>query len=88
MAGRPRSIYERFTGSTLPPPELREGSHVVEQGEGLISIANVEYGLREYDPDLWRGVAEKNGVENPFMTDTDYRGKAIRIAARKLPEFV
>jgi nucleoid-associated protein YgaU len=85
---RPRSIYERSTESSLPPPAFRERRHAVEQGESLISIANREYRLSEYDPDLWRGIGELNGVENPFTLATDFSGTALRIPAKQLPEFL
>lgn len=85
---RPRSIYEQRTTSTLPPPELRERRHVVEQGESLISIANREYGLSEYDADLWRNMGLANKVENPFTIDMDFRGEALRVPAPPLPEFL
>jgi hypothetical protein len=85
---RPRSIYERKTTSALPPPELREGSHVVAQGESLMSISVREYDLEEYNPDLWREVGLLNKVENPFTFDSDFRGVRLRIPPRPLPDFL
>jgi hypothetical protein len=54
----------------------------------LISIANKEYALAEYDADLWRGIGESNNVENPFTLDADFRGKLLKIPAKSLPEFL
>jgi hypothetical protein len=88
MAGRPRSIYERFTTPTLPPPDQTEGRHLVIEEESLMSVANDEYGLEEYDPNLWRSVGEANGIENPFTFDTEFRRTNIRIPARSLPDFI
>ena len=85
---RPQSIYERRTNATLPPPDQVERRHAVIQGEGLISIANKEYALVEYDADLWRGIGESNGVENPFTLDADFRGKFLKVPAKSLPEFL
>ncbi|MBI3654077.1 MAG: hypothetical protein HY231_23855 [Acidobacteria bacterium] len=85
---RPKSIYERLTGSTLPPPDVRERGHAVIQGESLLSIANREYTLEEYDASLWREIGLQNRIENPFTLDTDYRGKLLRIPAKPLPDFV
>jgi len=85
---RPRSIYERKTSSTLPPPELRERLHRVVDNESLISVANKEYGLGEYDPDFWREVGTANHVTNPFTFAEDYLGQSIRIPARPLPSFI
>lgn len=84
---RPRSIYERETNPTLPPPEFIERTHVVVEGETLISIAKLEYGLSEYDPDLLRLIVDANNIENPFTFAQDFRGKTIRIPARPLPDF-
>ena len=84
---RPRSIYERFTKDVLPPPEFREGRHQVIQGESLISIANLEYSLEEYDPDRWRGVGLLNGVTNPFTFEQSFLGAIIRIPVPSLPDF-
>jgi len=88
MATRPRSIYERKSNATLPPPDQIERRHAVIQGEDLISIANKECGLAEYDADLWRGIGESNSVENPFTLDADFRGKLLKIPTKSLPEFL
>jgi hypothetical protein len=85
---RPRSFYERETKSTLPPPERREQSHVVQQGDSLIAIANRMYGRAEYEEDLWRMIAEANGVLDPFTFAEDFLGKRITIPAIPLPDFV
>jgi hypothetical protein len=84
---RPRSIYERGTSSTLPPPERRERSHVVEQGESLITIANRMFSLEEYDPGLWREIGLVNRVDNPFTFDPDFVGERIRVPGRPLPAY-
>jgi hypothetical protein len=84
---RPRSIYERRTTSTLPPPELREKLHRVVDQETLIGIANVEYLLQEYDPDRWREMAFLNGIDNPFSFVDEFIGQTIRVPAKPLPEF-
>ena len=88
MATRPRSIYERKTSATLPPPDQIERRHPVIQGEDLISIANKEYSLAEYGPDLWRGIAESNNVQNPFTLNAEFRGKVLKIPSKPLPEFL
>jgi nucleoid-associated protein YgaU len=85
---RPRSIYERLTKPTVPPPSLRARSHVVLDGEVLISIATKEYGLQVYDPDLWRDMALANSVENPVTFSNDFLGKRIIIPAPALPGFI
>jgi nucleoid-associated protein YgaU len=84
---RPLSLYERHTTSTLPPPDIRERSHVVVQNENLLSIANVEYALEEYAADLWRDCALANSIDNPFTFDTDLRGQLLRIPQKPLPDF-
>lgn len=83
----PRSIYERLTGATVPPPNRIERRHLVVGDEHLITIATIEYGLEEYDSSLWRAVASANGVENLFTFSEDFRGKRIRIPPPPLPEF-
>jgi hypothetical protein len=85
---RNKSIFERFTKPTVPPPSLRARSHVVLDGEVLISIATKEYGLLEYSPDLWRSIALSNNVENPVTFSNDFLGKRIIIPAPALPGFV
>jgi hypothetical protein len=84
---RPKSIYERKTITTLPPPELRERLHRVVDNELLLSVANKEYALSEYDPDLWRDLGIANQVSNPFTFDHDFLGKIVRIPAKPLPAF-
>jgi hypothetical protein len=84
---RPRSIYERFSSSTLPPPESRVRFHAVQQGESLISIANLEYSLAEYDPDLWRDMGIANLVQDPFTLDIAFRARSLRVLPRPLPDF-
>jgi hypothetical protein len=66
---------------------LRERGHTVVEGESLISIANKEYSLDEYDPNLWRDMALANGVQNPFTFDGDFRGRQLSVPARPLPDF-
>ena len=85
---RPRSILERFTNSTIPPPRLQERYHLVKASESLMSIANREYNLQEYDPDRWRDIGSVNGVENPILFGLEYLGQRIRIPAPALPDFV
>lgn len=85
---RSRSIYERKTSTTLPPPELRERLHRVVDNELLLSVSNKEYGLAEYDADRWRDLGIANGVTNPFTFDHDFLGKTIRVPAKPLPSFV
>lgn len=82
-----KSIYERSTTSTLPPPDLSERGHVVIQNESPLSIANREYGLEEYDVALWREIGIRNGIENPFTFDSEMRGRVIRIPQKPLPDF-
>ena len=84
---RPRSIYERKTSSTLPPPELRERLHRVVDNELLLSVANKEYALSEYDAGRWRDLGIANDVTNPFTFDQDFLGKTIRVPAPGLPDF-
>jgi hypothetical protein len=86
--GRPLSIYERLSQSTLPPPDISERSHLVAENESLLSIANSEYGLEEYDPDRWREVGLTNNIENPFTFDIEMRGTLIRLPAKPLPDFL
>jgi nucleoid-associated protein YgaU len=85
---RPRSFYERGTRSTLTPPERRERSHTVVQGETLVVVATVEYSLQEYRPELWRLIAEKNAVQDPFRFSMDLTGQSVRIPAEPLPDFL
>jgi nucleoid-associated protein YgaU len=89
---RPKSIFERHTSSTLPPPDRSEGAHFVKSGEFLINIANAEYKLEEYDPDRWREIGLENGVENPFLlgappAEGGFQGTLLRIPAPELPDF-
>jgi hypothetical protein len=84
---RPRSIYERQTTSVLPPPEYRERSHLVTENENLIVIASGEYGLEEYDSELWRLLGTTNKVLDPFTFDNDFTGLRVRVPARSLPPF-
>jgi nucleoid-associated protein YgaU len=58
---------------------VQDRDHTVAAGEDLIKIANEEYDLQKYSPDLWRTIAEVNGVENPFTFDQAFLGKKIRI---------
>ena len=93
MANRPRSIYERYSTSTLPPPDAVERTHLVLQGENIISIANAEYDLQEYSADLWRGILEANEIDDAALIDEEpenggYRGKLIIIPAKPLPDFL
>jgi hypothetical protein len=85
---RTRSIYERGTTSTLPPPDRIERGHQVIQRESLLSIANSEYQLGEYDPDTWREIGIANNIVNPFTFDTELRGQVIRLPAKALPDFI
>jgi hypothetical protein len=87
---RPKSIFERQTTSTVPPPEFRQKVHLVEDNEVLIGIANKEYSLSEYDPNLWRDLGLANGIQNPFnFTDeAEFRGKQIILPAKPLPDFL
>lgn len=87
MPTRPLSIYERATGATIPPPDFIERRHLVVDGENLTSIAALEYRLEEYDPDLWRLIASRNGITDPIIFNEEYRGKVIFIPPRPLPEF-
>ena len=48
-------------------------------GEGLMKIANEEYDLQRYSPDLWRTIAEVNGIQNPLTFGQEFLGKGIRI---------
>jgi hypothetical protein len=84
---RPRSIYERNTTSTIPPPEFREKLHQVHQGECLLSISNIEHQTVEYEPSSWREIGLANNVENPFVIDVDYLGRNLRIPSKPLPDF-
>jgi hypothetical protein len=88
MAGRPRSIYERLTNPTIPPPDQVEKRHQVIEGESLLSVANDEYGLQEYNSNRWRDIGLHNGVENPFAFDEEFRRQFIRIPPIPLPEFI
>lgn len=85
--GRARSIYERFTQSALPVPQEEQRFHTVVGSESLMSIANREYGLREYAKDRWRGIGERNGVMNPLTFSMDFSGENIVIPATPLPDF-
>ena len=87
---RPRSIFEKYTHPVLPPPGFPDSFHLVVQGETLISIATIEYGLSEYDPNLWRGIMIANGITDPvgFGTPGDsWIGRTILIPATPLPAF-
>lgn len=89
---RPRSIFERFTKSTIPPPQLFEGTHVVASTEFAMGIANKEYGLQEYDPNPWREMLIINRVVDPFRLEAlpengGFRGRMLRIPPVKLPDF-
>ena len=88
MANRPRSIFEKLTQPTLPPPSETEKRHVIVEGEDLIGISNREYALEEYDESLWRDMALSNNITNPFTFETDLRGMVMRIPPKPLPEFV
>ena len=71
----PKGPYSRY-GSTLnPAPDQVQKIHIVIGGEELPSIAAVEYG-QGYDQELWRQVAEANGI-----TDLDdlQPGQALKI---------
>lgn len=85
---RPQSIYERQTRSVIPPPDRRERSHLVKENERLIVIATVDYGLEEYDPDLWRLIGSTNNVIDPFTFTELFVGKHVRVPARPLPAFL
>lgn len=84
---RPRSIYEQKTKSVTPPPERREREYLVKQGDSLLSIANKMYPNQEYDGNLWRLVATRNGVIDTFAFADDFLGRVIRIPAEPLPAF-
>jgi len=83
-----KSIYERLTDSTLPPPDVTERGHLVTQNESLLSIANTRYGLEEYSVERWREIGLANSIENPFTFDSELRGQVIRIPAVPLPDFL
>lgn len=85
---RPRSIFERFSTTTLPDPARSEGTYVVQEGDALIALANRLYTLEEYDPDLWRDLAIKNSIANPFTFDLDLLGQRIRVPSPPLPQFL
>jgi hypothetical protein len=59
----------------------------VVEGESLISIANREYALDEYDANLWRDLGLAGRVKNPFTFDQDFRGELISVPPRPLPDF-
>ncbi len=89
---RPKSLYERFTKATIPPPEEFEAQHLVIEGEHAIGIANAEYRLEEYDPDRWREMLLYNEIDNPFLLDVPVEeggvaGTIIRIPPTPLPTF-
>lgn len=82
---RPRSIFERFSKSTLPPPEYREQVAIVQEGDVLLALSNRAYFVEEYDPALWRGIGLANNVLNPFRFSDDFIGERIRIPSKPLP---
>jgi hypothetical protein len=89
---RPKSIFEQFTKSSLPPPEQVERRHLVIQGEHPMGVANREYQLSEYDPTLWRNMLIANGIDNPFLfsapeEEGGNEGRQIVIPAKPLPTF-
>jgi hypothetical protein len=84
---RPLSIYERFTKSILPLPQEEQRFHTVIGNESLMSIANREYGLRQYDKSKWRAIGEVNNVTNPFTFSEEFSGDNIVIPSPLLPDF-
>lgn len=84
---RPRSIYERKTVPVVPPPERRERDYMVKRGDSLLSVANKMYTNAEYNPDLWRLIADRNNVIDPMTFGDDFTGRIIRIPPEPLPAF-
>jgi hypothetical protein len=89
---RPLSIFEQFTSPVIPPPDQVERQHLVKKGEFALSIANVEYGHRQYDENTWRDLLIANGVEDPRRLDKlpqagGRQGQLLRIPPRPLPDF-
>ncbi|MEW6209817.1 MAG: hypothetical protein AB1631_15745 [Acidobacteriota bacterium] len=85
---RPRSIFERNSSPVIPPPDSFERRHEVIEDDTLMGIANLSYALEEYDPSLWRLVAETNEITNPFTFSDELRGQVLRIPPRPLPQFI
>jgi nucleoid-associated protein YgaU len=81
------SIFERLSKATPPSAQQITRYHLVTDGESLMSIANVEYGLEFYRPECWRVIANANGITNPSAFSSDYLGKRIIIPALPLPSF-
>jgi nucleoid-associated protein YgaU len=84
---RPRSIFEKFSSPVTPSAQTVTRFHLVTDGDTLESIASIAYGIEEYDPDLWRGIAAANGIQNPITFSADFLGQQIVIPALPLPDF-
>ncbi len=56
-----KSVYERFGSSGLSGSNQTARRHTVTSAETLPLIASLEFDI-EYDSELWRQVAEANGI--------------------------
>ncbi|HJU22839.1 MAG TPA: LysM domain-containing protein [Casimicrobiaceae bacterium] len=58
------SPYARFGASALVGTPQTERHHVVTGGETLPLIAAYEYNTFQYDSEIWRQLAEANGIDD------------------------
>lgn len=58
-----KSVYERFGSSALTGSDQTARRHTVKGGESMSSIAAYEFATG-YDSELWRQVAEYNGIDD------------------------
>jgi nucleoid-associated protein YgaU len=61
----PKSVYERLGKSTLVGVDKTARRHIYK-GSSLPAIAAHEYGTNQYDSELWRQLAEYNGIDDVY----------------------
>lgn len=59
----PKSVYERFGTSNLQGSDQVSRRYIVKGGDTLPVIASVAFNTG-YDSELWRQVAEANGIDD------------------------
>lgn len=60
----PRSVYERFGASALAGTDQTAARYVLKGLDTIPGVAAEVFRTGEYDAELWRQLAEANGIDD------------------------